>query len=81
MTRYHFDAVLATEPTDAQTDAVYEAFDGDPPTLSTRAGTGYALFHVDAESWDDAFRTADSGLRQAGLSVEHFEVEPEAVAA
>ncbi len=81
MTRYHFDAVLTSDPTDEQADAVFEAFVGDPPSLSTNAGTPYALFHVEAESWDAAFRAAAAGLRRAGLAVERFEVEPEAVEA
>ena len=79
--RYDFGVVLSSDPTDEQADAVFEAFDGDPPTLTVSAGTPRALFHVTAASWDDAFRVAASGLRRAGLSVERFEVEPDAVAA
>lgn len=78
---FHFDAVLTVEPDEAQIDAVFEACEGDPPTLSVRAGTPYAMFTVEASALTDAFRAATRGLRAAGLDVAHFEVEPEAVEA
>lgn len=81
MAAYLFDVVLTSEPDDAQADAVFEAFDGAPPTLSVRAGTPCATFRVDADTLTDAFREATRGLRAAGLSVARFEVEADVVEA
>ena len=95
MTHYDVAAVLTTDPTAEQLEAVFEAFEGDPPTLSVRAGVPYASFTVaspsgaggdggpghGAPSLADATREAMAGLRRAGLAVARFEIEPEAVEA
>lgn len=80
MNEYTFHAITAAEATDAQTDALFERFEGDA-TPGAHNGTPHVGFVIEAHSLEEAMRTASSALREIGLPALHFEVAPAALQA
>lgn len=79
MKQYAFTAILAADPTDAETDRLYGVFsDG---TISTIAGVPQVHFHREAAFLEEAIRSAIADVRSAGFDVTRVEMQPEAVAA
>jgi len=77
MKTHEFTLILAANPTEAKADKFYGIC--TDATLAVRAGVGHVRFHRDAESLEEALRSALSDVRAAGLTVERVEMEPDAV--
>jgi len=77
MKTHEFTLVLSVTPTEAKANKLYGiCSDG---TLAISAGIGHIRFHRDAESLEEALRSALTDVRAAGLKVERVEMEPDAV--
>ena len=72
-----FTLILTRDPSDAKADKLYGLC--NDCTLSTIAGVAQIDFHRDAESLEEALRSALADVRAAGLSVERVEMAPNAV--
>lgn len=81
MTRYEFSLILSDslELTEDIADALFEAGcdDGTPGTCN---GVFSIDFHREANSLEEAIRSAISNVRSAGYKVERVEIEAEKVA-
>ena len=74
---HEFTLILTTDPSDAKADKLYSiCTDG---TLSTVAGVARIDFHREAESLEEAMRSALADVRAAGLRAKRVEMEPKAV--
>ena len=78
MKQHEFTLVLTADPSDEQADRMYETFDDG--TIATVAGVPQIHFHRDAESLEDAIRSAIGDVRSVGFDVARVEMEPNAVA-
>lgn len=74
MKEHRFTLVLATDPTDEESDRLYGVFNDG--TISTIAGLPQIHFHRDASSLEAAIRSALEDVRSAGLTVRMVEIEP-----
>ena len=75
MKTYEFMLVLtASELSDDECDALYEA-GCDDGTVVTRNGVTYVAFDRDAESLEDAIRSATADVRAAGFEVARVEMD------
>jgi hypothetical protein len=78
MKEHEFTLILATDPTEDDADTLYGIFaDG---TISTIAGTPQIRFHREANSLEEALRSAIGDVRSAGFDVARVEMVPNAVA-
>jgi hypothetical protein len=79
---FEFTLWLADDPRelDDWSHAVFVA-GGDDSTCGMHCGRLCASFHREAESLEDAIRSAHQTVRTAGLSVLRCEIEPEQMAA
>lgn len=78
MKQHEFTLVLTADPDDEQADRMYGTFDDG--TIATIAGIPQVHFHRDAESLEEAIRSAIGDLRSVGFDVARVEMEPKAVA-
>ncbi len=78
MKQHEFTLVLTADPDDEQADRIYGTFDDG--TISTIAGVAQVHFHRDAESLEEAIRSAIGDVRSVGFDVARVEMEPNAVA-
>ena len=78
MKQHEFTLVLTADPDDEQADRMYGTF-GDG-TIATVAGVPQVHFHRDAESLEEAIRSAIGDVRSVGFDVTRVEMEPNAVA-
>ena len=78
MKQHEFTLVLSADPDDEQADRMYGTFDDG--TIATIAGVPQVHFHRDAESLEDAIRSAIGDVRSVGFDVARVEMEPNAVA-
>jgi len=69
--------VLTADPTDDQADGMYGVFNDG--TIATVAGVPQVHFHREAESLEDAIRSAIGDVRLSGFDVERVEMRPAAV--
>ncbi|HUT10809.1 MAG TPA: hypothetical protein VMY42_09955 [Thermoguttaceae bacterium] len=75
MKTYEFMLILtATEVTDQDCDALYEA-GCDDGTVVTRGGVTYVAFDREAESLEAAIRSATADVRKAGFEVARVEMD------
>jgi len=75
MKTYEFSLVLtAAEVTNDDCDALYEA-GCDDGTVVTREGVTYVAFDREAESLEDAIRSATTQVRAAGFDVARVEMD------
>ena len=77
MKLHEFSLVLTTDPDDEQADKMYGTFDDG--TIATVAGVPRVHFHRDAESLEEAIRSAIGDIRSVGFDVARVEMEPNAV--
>jgi hypothetical protein len=77
MKQYEFTLVLTADPNDEQADRMYGTFDDG--TIATVAGVPQIHFHRDAESLEEAIRSAIGDVRSVGFDVARVEMEPNAV--
>ncbi|TVS17107.1 MAG: hypothetical protein EA424_13335 [Planctomycetaceae bacterium] len=78
MKQHEFTLVLTDDPDDEQADRMYGTFDDG--TIATIAGVPQIQFHRDAESLEEAIRSAIGDVRSVGFDVARVEMEPSAVA-
>jgi hypothetical protein len=78
MKQHEFTLVLTADPNDEQADRMYGTFDDG--TIATVAGVPQIHFHRDAESLEQAIRSAIGDVRSVGFDVARVEMEPNAVA-
>jgi len=77
MKQHDFTLVLTADPNDEQADRMYGTFDDG--TIATVAGVPQIHFHRDAESLEEAIRSAIGDVRTMGFEVARVEMEPSAV--
>jgi len=77
MKQHEFTLVLTVDPNDEQADRMYGTFDDG--TIATVAGVPQIHFHRDAESLEQAIRSAIGDVRSLGFDVARVEMEPNAV--
>lgn len=77
MREHEFTLILTADPTEAQADSLYGAFDDG--TISTIAGISQIHFHREAASLEEALRSAIGDVQSSGFTVERVEMEPYAV--
>ena len=75
MKEHEFTLILTADPTEEQADKLYGVFDDG--TLSTIAGVPQIQFHREANSLEDAIRSAVIDTRSAGFDVERIEMQPD----
>jgi len=80
MTKYEFTLILKgqLELTEEIADELFEA-GCDDGTPGTRNGVFSIDFHREANSIEEAIRSAIENVKSAGYHVERVEIEPEAV--
>ena len=78
MKQHEFTLVLTADPDDDQADRMYGTFDDG--TIATVAGVPQIHFHRDADSLEEAIRSAIGDVRSVGFDVARVEMEPNAVA-
>jgi len=74
MKEHEFTLVLTADPDEDQANKMYGVF-GDG-TISTIAGVPQIHFHREANSLEEAIRTAIGDVRSTGIDVERVEMEP-----
>jgi hypothetical protein len=77
MKQHEFTLVLTADPDDEQADRMYGTFDDG--TIATVAGVPQIHFHRNAESLEEAIRSAIGDVRSVGFDVARVEMEPNAV--
>lgn len=81
MHEYDFTVILKnlSEMTEAAANALFESGcdDGSP---ASSEGQAWVTFHRDAESLEEAIRSAIADVQTAGFRVAKVELEPEALA-
>lgn len=77
MKQHELTLVLTADPDDEQSDRMYGTFDDG--TIATIAGVPQVHFHREADSLEDAIRSAIRDVRSAGFDVARVEMEPNAV--
>lgn len=77
MKEHEFTLILTADPTDDEADKLYGIFNDG--TISTVHGVPQIHFHRQAESLEEAMRSAIGDVRSAGLGVSRVEMEPGAV--
>ncbi len=77
MKEHEFTLVLTTDPSEDESEKLYAAFNDG--TIATIAGTPQIHFHREANSLEDAIRSAIGDVRAAGFDVAWVEMEPGAL--
>ena len=77
MKEHEFTLLLTADPTEVEADKLYGTFDDG--TIVTIAGVPQIHFHREAESLEEAIRSAIGDVRSAGFDVVRVEMEPNAV--
>lgn len=77
MKEHDFTLVLATDPTEDEAEKLYAAFDDG--TISTTSGMPYIHFHREANSLEEAIRSAINDVFGAGIDVARVEIEPDSL--
>jgi hypothetical protein len=75
MKEHEFTLILTAEPTEEQADNLYGVFNDG--TIATVAGVAQIHFHREAQSLEDAIRSAVNDTRSAGFDVERIEMQPD----
>ena len=77
MREHEFTLVLTADPNEDEADKMYGTFNDG--TISTIAGVPQVHFHREAESLEEAIRSAIGDVRSTGFEVKRVEMEPNAV--
>jgi hypothetical protein len=77
MKEHEFTLILTADPTEEQADQLYGVFNDG--TISTIAGIPQIHFHREANSLEDAIRSALGDVNATGFSVQRVEIEPNAL--
>ena len=77
MSLHEFTLVLTSETGEADADRLYESFNDG--TIATISGVSQVHFHREAESLEEAIRSAISEIEAAGLDVARLEMLPDAL--
>ena len=77
MKEHEFTLVLTADPNEDEADKMYGTFNDG--TISTIAGVPQIHFHREAESLEEAIRSAIGDVRLTGFEVERVEMEPGSV--
>jgi hypothetical protein len=77
MKEHEFTLVLTADPSEDEADKMYGTFNDG--TISTIAGVPRIHFNREAESLEEAIRSAIGDVRSTGFDVERVEIEPSAV--
>jgi hypothetical protein len=72
---YDFTLILTADPTEEQADRLHGTFNDG--TIATIAGVAQVHFHREAQSLEDAIRSAVNDTRSAGFGVERIEMQPD----
>jgi hypothetical protein len=75
MKEHEFTLVLTADPNEEEADKLYGTFNDG--TISTIAGTPQIHFHREAESLEEAIRSAVGDVRSAGFDVQRVEMQPD----
>ena len=74
---HQFTLVLTADPDEQEADRLYGTFNDG--TISTIAGVPQVHFHREADSLEQAIRSAIGDVRSAGFDVERVETQPDAL--
>ncbi len=77
MKEHEFTLILTADPNQDEADLMYGTFNDG--TISTIAGMPQVRFHREADSLEEAIRSAIGDVRSTGFDVERVEIEPNAV--
>ena len=77
MKTHEFILILSASPTEAKVDKFYGICNDG--TLAIRAGVAHIRFHRDADSLEEAQRSALTDVRATGFKVKRVEMEPGSV--
>ncbi len=77
MKTHQFTLILTADPSDEESDTLYAAFNDGK--ISTIAGVPQIHFHREADSLEEAIRSAIGDVRSEGFDVARVEMEPDAV--
>jgi hypothetical protein len=72
---HEFNLILAAEPNEAEADILYAVFDDG--TIATMSGVPQIQFHRQAESLEEAIRSAVTEVRKAGFQIQRIEMQPD----
>ena len=75
MKELDFTLVLNSDPSEDDADRLYAAFNDG--TISTIAGVPQIHFHREANSLEEAIRSAIADVRSTGFDVERVEMQPD----
>ena len=74
MKEHEFTLVLTIDPSEDDSEKLYASFNDG--TIATIIGTPLIHFHREANSLEDAIRSAIGDVRAAGFDVARVEMEP-----
>ncbi len=77
MKEHEFTLILTADPNEEDVDRLYKAFNDG--TLSTIAGSSKIQFHRQADSLEQAIRSAIGDVRSVGIDIARVELEPDTV--
>lgn len=77
MKEHEFTLILTADPNEEEADRMYGTFNDG--TISTVAGIPQIRFHREAESLEEAIRSAIGDVRAVGFDVIRVEMEPNSV--
>ena len=77
MKEHQFTLILTADPNEEEADRLYGTFNDG--TISTIAGVPQVHFHREANSLEEAIRSALGDVSSAGFAVQRVEIEPSAV--
>lgn len=75
--KYFCTLVLTADPDEQAADKLYGTFNDG--TISTIAGVPQVHFHREANSLEEAIRSAVGDVRSSGFDVERIEMQPDAL--
>ena len=78
MKEHEFTLILSGELDEKEADHLYKTFNDG--TLSTFEGNSKIEFHRQADSLEQAIRSAIGDVRSAGIDIARVELEPDTVA-
>lgn len=79
MKEHEFTVILTADPSEEEADRLYGIFNDG--TISTIAGVPQIHFHREAQSLEEAIRSAVGDVRSAGFDVQRVEMLPDVLQA
>jgi len=74
MKQHEFNLLLSADPDEEQADRMYGIFNDG--TITTIAGVPQIAFHREADTLEEAIRSAIGDVRKSGFDVKLVEIEP-----